>query len=864
MFDVAIDGDKLWTATGYGVQLFDRSGSVPVLALSVALSGLTRVVRASNGVAYAAGTNGISVIRRNGNSLQVVRSIAAGSVNDLALQGNALFAATTNRIIEFDLVDPLNPSRSSATFATSHANVTGIALSGSTLFAADGDSSVEAFSILVPSSPQPGTTLTSLPRASTIKAIGNRLFISDGQQTEVFAANGPSFTSVGTFPYPALAIAGAGSNVVFVAGNDRQIRAIDALIPQNYIELFDDELPPTAGTVNRINALQTAGGRLYVAGGDTGLTTYDISHFISPFPLRAYGIGSTTSVVVLPNAIFAGRSSTGIQEMTRSTTGGLTVARQWSGDPETMQDGGGGLLLTSTGAALKFWTVQSTIPTLISSATFRAAVGSAFLTGSKATALLTDGTLWTADMSQVIPLPVAVATNFKALSLLAHSSATTVATESGADGRTTIHSWNGDVNAAPVDATVAGIATALAIDGGAIAVFTFRGITLINGATQTVLPGSNASVINALQIANGKVIALTENSTLRIWDIATARLENEFTIPGNAVAIDAAQDSTVVGIATSKGVATVDYAASTAQPSLIARTAGNTYYRKAVASNDHLYLFDGRVIDVYEFGSSASPRWLSSIAAPAVIDLAASDNRLFTLTSTQIINEYGSSGALLRSNSLNEGSGVAPISITTVANAPWVSFSRGCTSTGCEKRTNVLDPQSLVRTAQFSGGVIDVATSGPRAYAIFDLPAETRIYNVSDNLHPSAIVSALTDVNAVAIAYNNGIIYLLADKAYAYNESSLTRIGDQLTPVPPSSSANALIDSGCVTIIGRSAAAENYTLPFWTAAPSMPLPGNARSLALFGGRILILTDYSIEIWSRTTTANNPKRHVVAP
>src|SRR5689334_4330525 len=70
IFDVFIDNNDLWTATGYGIQLFDRSTDPPQLVSSVAIPGLTRIVRASNGVAYAAGTSGISVVQRVGKSLQ--------------------------------------------------------------------------------------------------------------------------------------------------------------------------------------------------------------------------------------------------------------------------------------------------------------------------------------------------------------------------------------------------------------------------------------------------------------------------------------------------------------------------------------------------------------------------------------------------------------------------------------------------------------------------------------------------------------------------------------------------------------------------------------------------------------------------
>src|SRR5258707_866414 len=43
--DIAVDSNDLWAATAYGVQLFDRSVDPPSLVASLALPGVTRVIR---------------------------------------------------------------------------------------------------------------------------------------------------------------------------------------------------------------------------------------------------------------------------------------------------------------------------------------------------------------------------------------------------------------------------------------------------------------------------------------------------------------------------------------------------------------------------------------------------------------------------------------------------------------------------------------------------------------------------------------------------------------------------------------------------------------------------------------------------
>jgi hypothetical protein len=852
ILDLWIDNNDLWAATGYGVQLFDRSVEPPRLVGSIGIPGTTSVVRASNGTAYAGGTNGIAVIRHTGSSLQIVKIIPVNPVSDLLLRPTALLAATASGVVE---IDPLTNDQVPAIFTTSSPATSALAAAGSTLYVADGDGTVEVFSIAVAGAPQKQGTVSTLARASSLETIGSRLYVSDGIRTEVFTGTGGALSSLGTFPYPSRSIVDTGLNVLFIAGSDRQLRAVDATLPQNYIELFDAELIPSAGTVNRVTSLQTAGGRLYVGGGDTGLTTYDITSFRAPFPLRSFGIGPISSIVALPTAFYGARPTGGIQEMTRQSLGNLIAARQWDAtEVSVVQDGATGFLLTSSGATLKFWTLNSTIPATISTSTFRGAVATAFLNGTTAIALLADGTLWTADMAQQSPAPVRVASNSGTLAQLAHSDRGNAATELSSD-TTVVHFWSGtDLNASPVNVSVPGVATALALNGTTAALFTFRGVTLIDftSSSQSVIPGSNTSIVSALQIANGKVIALAQQNTVRVWDLASKRLEKEFVIPGDAAWIDATPDATVAGIGTSLGVASLDYGTTTAQPLVLSRTGtGNAYYKKAAAGRGRLYLYDGRAIDVYETTSSNAPRWITSMLAPGTVDLAASDSMLFTLSSNDVVTEYSNDGAFLRSNALDEGSDVAPIAIAAVGGAPWVAFSRGCTTaTGCEKRTVVLDPQSLVRAASLAGGLIDIATSGNRAYALFDLPAEIRAYDLSDPLHPSAVATRANDVGAVSINDASGSVYGLGDKIYTFSETGLTRSGDQLTSRTPATNADLLVDSGCIAVSGRTPSAETYALPQFTPGIAIAVPGTIRSMTISSGRLMILTDYSIEIWSR--------------
>src|SRR5437764_1070419 len=120
IFDLAAENGRLWAATGYGLTLYDITVDPPRALDSIALAGSTRVVRAASGLAYAASGSAIQVVRWNGRELQLAGTADAGAtVNDLALTANALYAATANGIVQFDLLDPSAPAKTSVTFAIS-------------------------------------------------------------------------------------------------------------------------------------------------------------------------------------------------------------------------------------------------------------------------------------------------------------------------------------------------------------------------------------------------------------------------------------------------------------------------------------------------------------------------------------------------------------------------------------------------------------------------------------------------------------------------------------------------------------------------------------------------------------------------
>jgi hypothetical protein len=110
-------------------------------------------------------------------------------VNDIAAAGSYLFVATSNGLAHFDALEATNPIRNPGTLATTGTNVTAVAATSTKLFAADGDASVDFFSISVPSIPQKTGELASLPFSTAVHALGDNVFVSDvfGQNTDVFS-----------------------------------------------------------------------------------------------------------------------------------------------------------------------------------------------------------------------------------------------------------------------------------------------------------------------------------------------------------------------------------------------------------------------------------------------------------------------------------------------------------------------------------------------------------------------------------------------------------------------------------------------------------------------------------------------------
>jgi hypothetical protein len=860
--DLAIDGNDLWAATGYGVQLFDRGVDPPALVTSISLPGITRVVRAVNGTAYAGSGSSVYVIHKSGKALAITANYDAGAtVNDLvvtpALYG---FIATANGLRAVDL---LNLNTPFIPMLTTGANITSLAADStlSKLYVADGDNSIEIFNIVVPGSPQHSGTITSLPRVTAVTVTPTRLYASDGISTDVIIND----SKAATIAKGTLTLATLTGEVVFAAGNDRHIRAADWATVGTPVELFGTDIVPTGGTINRIGAMRIAGGRLYVAAGDAGLLTFDVSSMTSPFPVRSYTDTPMTSTLWLDGMLYASRSTGGLAEYKESVSGGftgyLTAARQWDARTHTIYDGGNHLLLTASGATLFYWTFVSATPTLLTSATLRANVISAVIVNSTAYAVLSDNSVWSVDLSALSPVPQQIA-NAKA-STIAHAGTLIGTSYDPGDGRTVITFYTKSDMSDPSTLTLAGSSTTpLTMSATTAAVFTFSGINLIDTTTHavTTIPGSSSALARRLVISGTRIFELTSGALL-VWDLPTRKLTRTMALPVTATSLSI---DTIAGMATGTGVETAAFDSSQAPPALLATRNNNSYYKKVAAGVDRVYLFGPNSIDAFETRYGFAPHYLTSFPAAGVIDVAADDTGLFTVSNSNVVTAYSREGGVIAQTTLDASS--QPIAIATAGNMVWLAVSRGCTSGGCEKKTLVMDPRTLATTATLDGGVTDVTINGTSAYAVFDLPSEVRLYNVSTPGSPVLIksVAAAGSTTPVSIAFLNNELFVAGDKRYTYDAALSQRVDGPDTFQPDAVAGFAFKDQR-VAGVGNCLFVSRSAQPAWVTPPLLVLtkalvPAIVRSVAQTAGRLYLLTDDSLEIWSTSTTAPQAPRH----
>jgi hypothetical protein len=857
-YDLSADGNLLWLATGYGVQLLE-DGSI---VASIGLPGSTRVVRAyTGGIAYVGSGSSIYTLRRDGHEITILNTATVtGTVNDLEIVGSALFAATTTGIAHFDIGLPTAPFRTSIVLPSSAPNVTSLASAKNKLYAADGDATVEIYSVTIPALPQHIGTIESAPRASAVHATSDdTVFVSDrfGQTTDFFAGG---TTLLARMPIVTTAFAAFSGQTHFVAGPNRTVRAIDFTSPSRIAEVYAADLSTTDGTVNFIHAMVRVGNTLYVAAGDIGLVELDVSTIARPYPFANYISGATTSVRVSADKAWFSTTAGRIVQQRIDPAGIASIEeRAWDAEAgSVVRDFRNNGLLTTSGAKATLWSLVSATPAQATNVTFAEAISNAVISDTHLVALLADGSVWTTPSGQTTPTKI----NLPAMTLMARAGSAIALAEVRETERTTVIRYypTGDLTAVPREFTIAGAAAgSIALDATRAAVFTFNGISVIDIATGNVRVIAGSDLIIPRQLTfSGDDLLVMDSLRLLVYDDAQTLLRNH-PLPSDAVAFDAAPS--FAAIATVDGIAVVRYLAETPLPET---PFTSSFYSKLAVASGRAYLFDDDGIDVLSATAPGSPQYIATIPATGTIDLAADDTALFTLSGNGTVTAYSRAGVAFAQTNIREGFNSQLLAIRTAGNSVWVSQAVNCTVQGCgERKTFVLDPTTLNVTATMTGSITDVTVVGTRAYALFSFPDEMRVLNVADPQHPSPIVTAPAVAFASSIAYSAGKVYVLAGKVFGYSESTLTLVEEHLTAVTPNAAHRIRIDGTCALVSRDANAPIGFDLPAWTPSTStFVLPSNLRSFGVQPGLLIFLTEHSLELAYPTPTGKPPRRRAV--
>ncbi|MGK2859428.1 MAG: hypothetical protein ACSLFQ_19680, partial [Thermoanaerobaculia bacterium] len=810
----------------------------------------------------------------DGQGLVLRGSIDLGAtVNDLAISGNYLYAATASGVTQIDVADRPRPAIAAPLTTTSGVALS-VAILGTTLYAADGDSSVEAYSIQVPSLPQKIGTVSSLPRSVGVSTFDGYLVISDGQQSEVFAGNGTSLGRVALLPFAGTTTARWSGSVHFLGGGGRAIHAVDVLAPRPTI-MSSVTTEVTSGNANRVFGLVASGTKLWAAAGDAGVEAWRLGGFAPPYPLRFVRVGGIGSGWISDSRAVVAYSAGGLQRYSDSS-GPLVPGPVWhEGVVSRILDGEGDRILTSSGAELRLWDVASATPASLGAITLAGAIRSGAIEGSIAWAVLADGSLWRVDFSAQPPAPGQVAVTGSP-DFVAASSAGFATADILEDGNTRIRFVPGsDPAGEGTEVTIEG-----ASNGGialgetpVVAAATFRGLTLVDfsvaGGHVTIVAGTNQSPVRGLRIEGDRILLVTSDR-IDVRSLQSGALVRAFPTGSTLTSISGSGARAIAGSFDGFAIAELETASRQPEPIALPDTVSR-YYRSLARDGNQLWLGDAQRIDLYRVDSSAIPRHQAelSFAGSAVpVGFAATGGKLFTVSATGPVESWRPDGSRESSLTLNEGSLQQIDGITSVGGAVWVSVTTDCLTTGCRKLTVVIDTSSgLVRSAAFEGGTLDVVAHGNLAAAITTLPSEVRLYDVGDPAQPQLLSAEAVSDNPVSVDFDATRVWVLGDRLRAYSRPGLEPIAthfDSWTADPLGSLSyldqTVRVAGSCLLVAGRSAAPTLWS-PAGNSLTQVPAPGvpdAVRGVAVSGSSIDLLGEYSLQVWSSAPPADRSR------
>lgn len=865
-YDVAADLTDVWVATGHGVELWQRAAGSLVSAGSIAVPGTTIALAPTPGGVWVGSGRGVYFVER-ANPLRIGSWLALGAeVNDITVAGAWLYAATSSGIIQIDAVDRARPAIG-RTLNTTAGSALSVAVLGQHLYAADGDRTVEAYAIGTPTIPQKVGTFDSLPRSLAVHAVGEALFVSDGQRSEVFGGSGATMTRLGSFPFGATAVAAGAGSLRFVAGADRTVRAINVLAPVPAVfATVDTDL--TSGTVNRIMALASSGNLLIAAAGDAGVAAWSLASFAEPFPSASIEIGPVGSAWVAAERAVVAWPGGGLRRYTESS-GIMNPGPSWGeGSVWKIQDGEGAAMLASSGATLQLWDVSAAVPASISSATLAGAITAAAMSGPRqAIVLLADKTAWSVDLSAAAGAATKLAVD-GAPTFVAASTAGVAFGEISTAGDTVIRYYAAGGTGGPVEATIEGTSNGgIALSSTAVvAAATFRGLVLTDLAKGGAIhvPGTAGTPVRDLEFEGDRVLVLT-SGRLDVRRESDGGLVSSWRLTDEGGQIQASGDRAVV--ASGSGFTVIDFRRTPQAPSKLAPAQDSPrFFRSMRRDGSLLWLVEKSRADLLALDAHGRPYRVDSLAYDeTIVASAAARGNLYTLSAGGKLTGRDAGGGVVAQLTLAAGPDRQMNGMLAVGDALWVSLTHGCASGGCQIEALVIDTSAgLVIGGSLPGGILDAVWSGERAWALSDSPREVRIYDISSPSSPSRVAAAAATGDPVSVAHGAGSVWALGARLGRYSEA-LQPQEEFLDPWTADPSGRVTyIDQkvraagDCLIVAGREAAPRVYRVSGGTisevAAPAAA--GAVRDIVHDGESIHLLGEHSLEGW---TTLPAPER-----
>jgi hypothetical protein len=163
--------------------------------------------------------------------------------------------------------------------------------------------------------------------------------------------------------------------------------------------------------------------------------------------------------------------------------------------------------------------------------------------------------------------------------------------------------------------------------------------------------------------------------------------------------------------------------------------------------------------------------------------------------------------------------------------------------------------------------VRDVAVSGARAFVLTELPDEIRVLDVTDPAHPRQLAARASEGTRLptSIAFADGVVYVLGEKLYEY-DANLNKLGEPLGAYVDDAALGVSyadqrvqVDGGCLAMTGRQFSPRLFTTGL-APQTSFATPSAARAIAMQAGRLYVLTDHSLEIWSSAPLPPAARKH----